>query len=405
MNILLLVIIVILLGYIFYLRFCESKHRITGEKYLFQMEQRQEQVLSLEKLLSFLMEIQELGISATPLESQKEIYQKILNLAVRLVNSEKGSLLIFDEESNKINLVAKIGQDLPEEVVNHREGHLLREGFAGKILQEGKAVFVEDIEKDTRFLNPEEKKYYPHCFAAIPLKTKRGTIGLINICLENEPYPGQKLNLLNIFANQAAITLENVELYQNLQIFYFETVQTLSRAIDAKDAYTWEHADRSRRYARAIAEEMNLPEIMGKNIEYAALLHDVGKIGIEESILGKPGALTTEEKESVRKHPLIGKKLLAPISLLAPVVPMILYHHEWYNGQGYLEGLKGDEIPIGARIVALIDAWDAMTSDRPYRKAMPKEKAMEEIKKSAGTQFDPQVVEAFLKVLEKENAK
>ena len=403
MNILLLVIIVILLGYILYLTFCEKRQRIIEEKYLFQIEQREEQILSLEKLISFLMEIQELGISTTPLENQQEIYQKILNLTARLVNSDKGILLIFDEESNEMNLVAKLGVDLPEKVANHREGHLLREGFAGKILQEGKAVFVEDKEKDPQFLSPEERKYYPPCFISAPLKAKRGVIGVINISVENEPYPGQKLNLLSILANQAAITLENVELYQNLQIFYFETVQTLSRAIDAKDTYTWGHADRSRRYTRAIAKELNLPEIMAKNIEYAALLHDLGKIGIEESILGKPGVLSSEEKESVKKHPLIGKKLLTSLSLLAPVVPMILYHHEWFNGQGYLEGLKGEEIPIGARIVALIDAWDAMTSDRLYRKALSKEKAAEEMKKSAGTQFDPQVVNAFLKVLEKEN--
>jgi len=404
MNILLLVVVFIFLGCIFYLSFREKKQRMFGEKYLSQIEQQQGYALSLEKLITFLMEIQNLGISTTPLENQQGIYQKILSLALRLVNSDKGTLLIFDEESNEMNLVAKLGMDLPEKITNHRGGHFLREGFAGKILQEGKAIFVEDNEKDARFLSLKERKYYPHRFAAVPLKAKRGIIGVMNISLESEPYPQEKLNLLSILAQQAAITLENIELYQNLQIFYFETVQTLSRAIDAKDAYTWEHADRSRRYARAIAEEMKLPEIMAKNVEYAALLHDVGKIGIEESILGKPGVLTSEEKEVVKKHPLIGKKLLAPISLLAPVVPMILYHHEWFNGQGYLEGLKGEEIPIGARIVALIDAWDAMTSDRPYRKAMPKEKAVEEIKKSAGTQFDPVVVNAFLRVLEKENA-
>lgn len=405
MNIFLLVLIFILVAYIFYLRLSERKHKVIGEKYLFQIEQKEEYALSLEKLLSYLMGIQELGISTTPLESRQEIYQKILSYACQLVNSDKGTLLIFDEESNEMNFVAKVGANFPEfsNSGGPKGGHLLREGFAGKILQESKAIFVEDSERDSRFLNPEERKYYPRCFASVPLKAKRGTIGIINISLEGDPYPAQKMNLISILAGQSAITLENVELYQNLQIFYFETVQTLSRAIDAKDAYTWEHADRSRRYARSIAQEMNLPEIMAKNIEYAALLHDVGKIGIEESILGKPGKLTDEEKESVRKHPTIGKKLLAPISLLAPVVPMILYHHEWYNGQGYLEGLKGEEIPIGARIVALIDAWDAMTSDRPYRKALSREAATEEINKSSGTQFDPKVVEAFLRVLEKNN--
>ncbi len=393
-------IIFFLLVYILYLRSREKRHKVNGEKYLIQMERAEEHALSLEKLISFLLGIQELGISVTPLESGGKIYEKILDYACRLVDSNKGTLMIFDEENNEINIRASLGMPIPESIPIK-----FREGFAGKILQNGEAIFVGDSEKETTLLRAEEKKYYPQCFAAVPLKAKRGVIGLINVSFEEEVYPEYKINFLSILANQAGITLENVELYHNLQIFYFETVQTLSRAIDAKDAYTWEHADRSRRYARAIAQEMNLPEIMAKNIEYAALLHDVGKISIEESILGKPGRLTAEEKESVRKHPVIGKKLLAPISLLAPVVPMILYHHEWYNGHGYLEGLKGEEIPIGARIVALIDAWDAMTSDRPYRKALLKEEAIKEIKESSGTQFDPQVVEAFLKVLEKENAK
>jgi HD-GYP domain-containing protein (c-di-GMP phosphodiesterase class II) len=179
-------------------------------------------------------------------------------------------------------------------------------------------------------------------------------------------------------------------------------VQTLARAIDAKDSYTHDHADRARYYARRIGVRLNLPEPMIRHIEYAALMHDIGKIGIDETILHKPGKLTNEEREIIKKHPAIGNRIIAPVAFLSPVAPMVLYHQEWFNGQGYPEGLSGEEIPLGARIVAVIDAYDAITSDRPYRRALPRDVAVAELKKGAGSQFDPKVVNAFLEVLQEE---
>src|SRR6185436_648168 len=136
-------------------------------------------------------------------------------------------------------------------------------------------------------------------------------------------------------------------------------------------------------------------------LEFAALLHDIGKIAIDEQVLKKPGKLTPQEFELVKKHPELGYKILAPVSMLAPVAPMVLYHQEWYNGKGYPEGLNGEEIPLGARIVGVLDAWGAMTSHRPWRKALSNEQALEEIRKGAGSQFDPKVVEAFMRTLQK----
>jgi HD-GYP domain-containing protein (c-di-GMP phosphodiesterase class II) len=141
---------------------------------------------------------------------------------------------------------------------------------------------------------------------------------------------------------------------------------------------------------------MGLPDQMIRYVEYAALLHDIGKIGIDEAILLKPGKLTPEEYEQMKKHPIIGHQILSPVKYLGPVAQMVLYHQEWYDGRGYPEGLKGEEIPLGSRIVAVLDAWDAMTSDRPYRKALGREIALGELKKGRGTQFDPKVVDTFL---------
>jgi HD-GYP domain-containing protein (c-di-GMP phosphodiesterase class II) len=189
-----------------------------------------------------------------------------------------------------------------------------------------------------------------------------------------------------------------MDMFDNLQIFYLEMVQTLARAVDSKDAYTAEHSDRARVKARRVAQEMGLPDPMVRHVEYAALLHDIGKIGIDEAILLKPGKLTPEEYEEMKKHPIIGHQILAPVKYLGPVAQMVLYHQEWFDGRGYPEGLKGEQIPLGARIVACLDAWDAMMSDRPYRKALGRDVALGELLKGAGTQFDPKVVDTFIRL-------
>ena len=224
----------------------------------------------------------------------------------------------------------------------------------------------------------------------------------INSPKDKKHFDDRDLKLLTILADQAAMRLDNIELFNNLQSFYLEMVQTLARAIDAKDAYTYDHADRARKYAKEIAVKMNLPYTIVRNIEYAALMHDIGKIGIADNILLKSDSLTEEELKIIRKHPSIGYKILAPVKFLSPVAPMVLYHQEWYDGSGYPEGLAKEEIPLGARIVAVIDAYDAMTSDRPYRKAFPGKTAVQQLKKGAGKQFDPKIVDIFIEILKKE---
>lgn len=145
-----------------------------------------------------------------------------------------------------------------------------------------------------------------------------------------------------------------------------------------------------------------MPEEFIYYLEFAALMHDIGKIAIDEQLLKKPGKLTPQEYEIIKKHPEFGHKILAPVTMLAPVAPMVLYHQEWFNGKGYPEGLSGEEIPLGARIVAILDAWSAMTSTRPWRPALSYDQAVQEIKKGAGTQFDPKVVDAFIATIERQ---
>jgi HD-GYP domain-containing protein (c-di-GMP phosphodiesterase class II) len=208
--------------------------------------------------------------------------------------------------------------------------------------------------------------------------------------------------VVDVFLKQIAIVLDNREMIYNREKFYLELVQTLADVIDSRDAATEGQTRRARRLARATARELSLPDEFIYYLEFAALMHDIGKIAIDESLLKKPGKLTPQEFEIIKKHPEFGHRILAPVSMLAPVAPMVLYHQEWYNGKGYPEGLSGEEIPLGARIVAILDAWGAMTSSHPWRPALSTEEAVKELRRGAGTQFDPKVVEAFVAAVEKQ---
>lgn len=192
--------------------------------------------------------------------------------------------------------------------------------------------------------------------------------------------------------------------YAETRELFFGTVQALSQAIDAKDGFTRGHADRVSRIAGAIARELSLPERQIEQIELAGLLHDIGKIGVEDRILMKPARLETDEQELMRRHPIYGASILEPSAALRPLVPIVLHHHENYDGSGYPEGLKGDQIPMGSRIIIVADAYEAMTSDRIYRKAIGHERAMDQLTKYKGIQFDPRVVRALEQVVQKKGA-
>ena len=192
--------------------------------------------------------------------------------------------------------------------------------------------------------------------------------------------------------------------YAETRELFFGTVSALSQAIDAKDGFTRGHADRVSRIAGAIAREFGLPERQIEQIELAGLLHDIGKIGVEDRILMKPARLEADEQELMRRHPIYGASILEPSAALRPLVPIVLHHHENFDGSGYPEGLKGEEIPIGSRIIIVADAYEAMTSDRIYRRAIGHDRAMEQLNKYKGLQFDPKVVRTLEAVVVKKGS-
>jgi HD-GYP domain-containing protein (c-di-GMP phosphodiesterase class II) len=206
-----------------------------------------------------------------------------------------------------------------------------------------------------------------------------------------------------LYAAERARSRELEHALQGVQDMYVATMKALAQVVEAKDTTTRGHLDRTQLYGLALARKVD-PELAERpEVAYGFFLHDIGKVGVPERILCKPGALTEEEWEVMRAHPAIGAQIVEPIRFLAGAVDIVVSHHEWYDGSGYPRGLRGRQIPAAARIFSIADCFDAMTSDRPYRLALPVEDAIAEIREGAGTQFDPVVVEAFLELVEDED--
>ncbi len=242
------------------------------------------------------------------------------------------------------------------------------------------------IELTDHIMNRIKEEGGDKVYSTADLKTKRAT-AFLKEEKDDVKFFKEKIEKLTKRGNQNLI----------------EAISAFAKTIELKDHYTGEHGEKTVHYATEIAKILGLPREEIEFVKQAAILHDLGKIGISEKILMKKSKLTKKEFDEIKKHPQIGADILRPIQFMHDIIPLMLYHHERWDGKGYPAGLKGEEIPVGARIIAIADVYQALTSDRPYRKAYPKKEAVKIIKKGSGTQFDPNVVTAFLNVLRREN--
>lgn len=234
-------------------------------------------------------------------------------------------------------------------------------------------------------------------FACVPLERDRRPLGILLAVDKNDTteFNSVDLKLLNNVGNQCSIFLENAALYNDMQDLFMGVLHALTRSIDAKDAYTRGHSQRVAELSRALAQKIGLPDEQCERIYLSGLLHDVGKIGVPEAVLTKPGRLTDEEFTLIKKHPEIGAQILGNIKQLQDILPGVLYHHERWDGKGYPHMLAGDKIPLLGRIICVADSFDAMTSTRTYRAARSLEAVLQEIDRCAGAQFDPALAKVF----------
>jgi len=323
------------------------------------------------------------------------ILKVILDFSVKISGANRGSIMLFNEKKNIFSIKAayNMSKKIIREVTFAKD-----ESTIGWVVKNKKSLYIKDLEKDKRFSKKGNINYNIQQLLIIPIIIEGEVKGVINLD-NNTSFTTDIINLLKSFSEQAAVAINNARLYQKIQDSYFEIVKALAQAIEAKDPYTHGHSARVMEYSVLIAQKLGLPEEKIESLRYAAILHDIGKIGVRGIVLNNPDGLTSEEYDEVKKHPVIGENIIQPIELLQPIRPLIRHHHEWYNSKGYPDGLSGEGIPLGARILTVADAYDAMISDRPYRKALTEETAIQELRQGSGSQFDPKIVEVFLEIL------
>ncbi len=318
-----------------------------------------------------------------------------LDAAMHSFDVDSGYVVLRDQASGEIELRAWRGTgDRP---VDHRA---VRASMSEWVVRQGRPLIFNPSQDGDAAENVDA---VTGALAAlcVPLVSVDVVIGAIAVGSHDRSvrFTGEDVRLLSTIANHVTIAVGNTELFASVQDAYLATVRALAAAVDAKEPYMRDHSGRVAVFARATAEKMGLSHDQRTAIEMAAYLHDIGKIGISEQILRKPGPLTEEEMSTMRHHPLIGANILRPVAFPWSIAPVVRHHHEHFDGTGYPAGLRGEEIPLLARVLSVADAYEAMIADRPYRDRLVVDDAIAELRRCSGTDFDPRPVEALIEVL------
>lgn len=334
-----------------------------------------------------------------PIGHSGDVRQAVLEVALKLVEAEKGLLLSREDEDGdgRLDLVCSLNFD------NATEDSVVAQEFAGRVL-EREATVREDDSSTLRQEGRTAADAEIRNLLAIPIYVQDEFSGVV-VCANREGgFEELDDDVLLSLGDHAGAVLENGRLHGALRSSYLATVRMLAEAIEAKDPGVRLHSDEVAGYVSAVAERLALPAQRREELLIGSLLHDVGKIGISERILLKPGALSAEERSTIELHPRIGYRLVQQVPALEPIAAAVLHHHERYDGDGYPSGLRGEQIPLEARVIGVADSFSAMTSDRPYRAPLSLDEACEELERCAGSQFDPQVVMLFVEEVRKRPA-
>jgi len=350
--------------------------------------------------LSTLRQIDQVITSSLDL---RVILNFLLGHIMQQLKVDAATVLLYQPELQSLEFIAGLGfRTRALQSTNLRLG----QGFAGQAALEQRIVQVSDLSQmQTGFLrSPEFHNEGFVTYVGVPLIAKGKIIGVLEIYHRHPLNPDPEwMTFLETLAGQAAIAIDNIRLFEdlqssNLQLLqaYDATIEGWAKALELRDMEVEGHSKQAVQITLELARKMGIQESQLRYIRWGVLLHDIGKMGVLDAILQKPGALTNAEWEIMRQHPVYAYKWLSPILYLKPALDIPYCHHEKWDGTGYPRGLKGEQIPLAARIFAVVDVWDALTSDRPYRKAWSQKKARDYILKNSGTHFDPQVVDTFL---------
>ncbi len=345
------------------------------------------------KLIKNLETLYEVGKVINLIQTVDELLEQIAEVLLEVFRDVQRVCILFEDKEKEFEpKLIKTRVDVPFEPFQ------ISRSVVNKAATEEMCVLAKDASHDARFAASESiMAMNLRSVMCAPLVNKGTVLGVIYLDNREKPdcFDENDLALLSALANQSAVAVDNSRLYEDVQRAYHEVILALMNTVEAKDPYTRGHSQRTSRYAFGIAREMGLSEKECQQIKTAAELHDIGKIGVKDLIIGKDSPLSTLEYNSIQAHVLTGEDIIKPIEYLRFAFPMIRHHHEDYDGSGYPDGLRGDDIPLGARVIRIADAFDAMTTQRPYNEPLTFMKAFEECKAHRGKQFDPNVVDAL----------
>jgi len=330
----------------------------------------------------------------------EDLLRSILSDTISALNAQRGTIILADPITGQLTLKATLAPKLSSSV----QARTFSKTLVKRCFDLGESFLCEDVNADETLMLARSIRHgaMSSVICAL-LRTPRKRIGILHLDrgILEEPFSENELYYADAIAASVAVGIETAQLVEQQREQFIQTVTTLARAVEVRDQYTADHTRRVTDFSLMLAEQLNLSPNEKYQIQIGTPLHDIGKIGIEDAILRKPGKLTTGEFDHMKTHTTKGATMLDSMIHLLPMIPIVRHHHERWDGSGYPDGLAQDKIPLIARIVSVADAFDAMTSDRPYRTAMPADRAFLELIGKAGTHFDPTCVYAFMRMREK----
>jgi GAF domain-containing protein len=350
--------------------------------------------------LEELRTLHNIGLSLNSARDLPTILQEILASAVRLTGADASAIFLYDDGGKRASIAGQVG--LSEQYI--RASEMALNGSAVRAVREGHAIVMDRKNDVPAMLSGAALGEGIRHAACLPLKLNGAIVGGLDVDFKSEHIFGEvELGLLRTLAEHAAVAIQNARLVQQVHESYLSTIQALAATVEAKDPYTRGHSEFVRKLAIATGLQLGLSARQLELLNIASLFHDIGKIGITELILNKPGGLNDEEWPIMRQHPIIGERILGQVPALGVIPAIVRHHHERFDGRGYPDAICARDDLLAA-IIGVCDTFQAMTSDRPYRKAYTCNQALDEIRRGSGTQFVPEVVDAFMVAIERQDS-
>ncbi|MGD9140338.1 MAG: ATP-binding protein [bacterium] len=331
-------------------------------------------------------------------ETVGEVPELIVDMIAEIMGAKTASLMLLNEENEELYVGAAMGLD---EATMRNARVKVGESISGWVAKTGKPLLIRDIEDDMSFGRPNRPNYESRSLVSVPLRSEGRVIGVLNVTnkISLMPFGENDAEILEILADRAAYILERLRDYKSVRGQFGAIINSLQCLIDSRRFAFTKRGDETARLVVKLGRSMDLPEEDLRLLRYVSRIYDVGMVRVGDEVIRKRGELRPAELESIKRHPEEGVDIMAPIEFLGKVKEAILHHHERFDGKGYPGGVAGEQIPIAARILAVVDAYESMITERPYRNAMGREEAIEELMSCSGTQFDPQVVEHFIEII------